>query len=152
MNTNFFFFNILLTRLYFFIFVIVGSASPNGLIQSSQIMTSWANYISKFISAYAAKGVPIWAVTPQNEPLFAAPWEACSYTSQSSSTFISEFLGPTLRSDHPEVKILGYDHNKDQLYNWTEVLMGSNYQGYISGMAFHWYGYTSDRMLDGTYG
>jgi glucosylceramidase len=53
----------------------LGSAQPNGLIDSPQVHRSWANYISRFIEAYSQQGVPIWAVTPQNEPLFAAPWE-----------------------------------------------------------------------------
>ena len=42
--------------------------------------------------------VPIWAVTPQNEPEFAAPWEACVYNKSFSNHFIQNYLGPVLRS------------------------------------------------------
>ena len=80
-----------------------GSSSPNGLIASSDVMSAWALYISYFIDAYAALDVPIWAVTPQNEPEFAASWEACVYNASFEREFIDGYLGPQLRSSHPEV-------------------------------------------------
>jgi glucosylceramidase len=80
-----------------------GSHTPNGLRSDRRVMTAWARYISLFISAYEEHGVPIWAVTPQNEPEFAAPWEACAYNASFESFFVEKFLGPVLRSEHPEV-------------------------------------------------
>eukprot|EP01035_Chromulina_nebulosa_P041716 gene41716-56479_t len=53
-----------------------GSAMPAGLINDPKIHQAWAKYLSKFVSAYSNYDVPIWAVTPQNEPEFPAPWEA----------------------------------------------------------------------------
>jgi glucosylceramidase len=55
----------------------ISSAKPQGLL--SEYEAAWAKYISNFISAYKAKGVPMWGLTVQNEPEFAAPWEACVY-------------------------------------------------------------------------
>ena len=85
----------------------LSSAVPNGLLPST--MQTWANYISRFIEAYNQQGVPIWAITPQNEPENAAPWEACVYTSNFEARFIAEYLGPTLRNDHPEVSGLVFN-------------------------------------------
>ena len=65
----------------------LGSAKPDGLLSDAR--GSWAKYISKFVSAYTVQGVPIWAITPQNEPENAAPWEACVYTPEFESAFIS---------------------------------------------------------------
>jgi O-glycosyl hydrolase len=113
------------------------SATPDGLKDDPQTQLAWARYISKFITAYARKGVPIWSITPQNEPEFAAPWEACAYTAESENDFIQKYLGPVLREEHPEVLILGFDHNKDHLQAWTEVLMGNAEETYTNGMAFH---------------
>jgi len=84
-----------------------GSDQPNGLKNDVRVKTAWANYFSKFITAYAGQGVPIWAVTPQNEPEFAAPWEACAYNSSFESDFINQFLGPVLDNDHPQVTVTG---------------------------------------------
>jgi len=115
----------------------LGSASPNGLKDDPQTKTAWARYISKFIAAYKYKGVPIWAITPQNEPEFAAPWEACTYTSTYEKTFIERFLGPQLRNDHPELKILAFDHNKDHLLQWTRTIISGDTEKFVDGMAFH---------------
>ena len=154
---------------------ILGSASPNGLKDDPQTKTAWARYISKFITAYRYKGVPIWAITPQNEPEFPAPWEACTYTSTYEKMFIEKYLGPQLRNDHPELKILAFDHNKDHLLQWTRTIISGDTEKYVDGMAFHCKLYIhglspieallnnllncvstgyggADRITDGTYG
>ena len=89
-----------------------------------------------------AAGVPIWAITPQNEPEFPAPWEACAFDENYELEFINKYLGPTLEQNHPDVLILAFDHNKDHLLSWAETVMGGDTGpngGYVDGMAFHWY-------------
>lgn len=117
----------------------LGSALPNGLRDDPKVKLAWARYISYFVSAYARKGVPIWGVTPQNEPEFPAPWEACSYTAQYEADFIGNYLGPIIKNDHPDIKLLAFDHNKDHLKRWTEVMFSgsSSAKNFIDGMAFH---------------
>ncbi len=34
----------------------------------------WAQFISDSITAYHNNGIPMWGLTIQNEPEFAAPW------------------------------------------------------------------------------
>merc|ERR1712024_224607 len=82
----------------------------------------WARYFSAWISAYKTKDIPIWAVTPQNEPENVAVWEACVYNPSQEMAFIAEQLGPVLKNDHPEVKILVFDHNKDHINKWAKAL------------------------------
>jgi glucosylceramidase len=115
-----------------------GSAQPHGLRDDARVKTAWAMYIAKFLEAYSAKGVPVWAVTPQNEPEFAAPWEACVFNASYEGAFIAGYLGPVLRERLPQVKILGFDHNKDHLLQWAQVLMGDpTVEPFLDGMAFH---------------
>ena len=150
----------------------LSSVVPNGLIDTDEAKTTWAKYISKFITAYDYLGIKIWAVTPQNEPEFPvcstyyrrfisfyktnmlilhtmyvyiniytyvqAPWEACAYTSANEKDFVSGYLGPALRQEHPEVLILGFDHNKDHLNEWSEELLQGKGHHFVDGMAFHW--------------
>eukprot|EP01062_Namystynia_karyoxenos_P032333 TRINITY_DN23839_c0_g1_i1.p1 TRINITY_DN23839_c0_g1~~TRINITY_DN23839_c0_g1_i1.p1 ORF type:complete len:625 (+),score=177.80 TRINITY_DN23839_c0_g1_i1:74-1948(+) len=115
----------------------MSSAQPQGLL--NEYRGTWANYISRWVSAYAAHGVPVWGVTAQNEPEFAAPWEACVYNSTHEADFIARFLGPTLRKDHPGLKLFAYDHNKDHVAQWAADLYGSPARDFIDGMAVHWY-------------
>ncbi len=42
-----------------------GSAVPNGLLDDAKVRKAWALYISKWVASYEAKGLPVWAVSPQ---------------------------------------------------------------------------------------
>lgn len=116
-----------------------GSSLPNGLRNEPRVKLAWARYMSYFVSAYARKGIPIWGLTPQNEPEFPAPWEACSFTADFEADFIGEYLGPVIKEDHPDIKLLAFDHNKDHLRKWTEILFDAKREArrFIDGMAFH---------------
>mmetsp|Transcript_134522 Transcript_134522/g.335627 ORF Transcript_134522/g.335627 Transcript_134522/m.335627 type:complete len:498 (+) Transcript_134522:105-1598(+) len=114
-----------------------GSDQP-GLKDTCQ--ASWAKYFSKWITAYKAHGIPIWAITPQNEPENAAKWEACVFTPEQEMEFLADYLGPTLKADHPDVKILVFDHNKEDVYTWAQALYSNpGAAQYAAGVAFHWY-------------
>ena len=93
-----------------------------GLAASARARATWAKYLSKWVTAYEGQGVSLWGLTVQNEPEFAAPWEACQYNASFEAAFVREFLGPTLRADHPGLKIMAFDHNKDHLEAWTEAM------------------------------
>lgn len=116
----------------------LSSASPNGLLPEFQEV--WAAYISKFIDAYARKGIEMWGMTVQNEPEYAADWEACKYTAEYTRDFVKNFLGPKMEADHPELKIMVFDHNKDHVHKWAEVVYADPEAAkYIDGLAVHWY-------------
>ena len=102
---------------------------------------SWAAYFAKWITAYEAQGVKVWGVTVQNEPEAVQSWESCIYTAEETRDFVAEHLGPTLNKAHPDVKILGWDHNKDNIKEWADTLLGDNSSSaeYVDGIAFHWY-------------
>ena len=85
------------------------SKEPNclreGVGPDSRYAKAWALYFSKFLTAYSNLGLPLQAITVQNEPEFPAPWEACSYTPKTQLAFVANHLGPVLERDHPDVKI-----------------------------------------------
>ena len=87
----------------------------------------------------------------QNEPEFPAPWEACAYNPAIQGDFVANHLGPILRQDHPDVKLLIFDHNKDHMVKWgTSILNSTNpASSYVDGTAVHWYAGGMDRLLDG---
>uniref|UniRef100_A0A7S0RV58 Glucosylceramidase n=1 Tax=Pyramimonas obovata TaxID=1411642 RepID=A0A7S0RV58_9CHLO len=76
----------------------------------------------------------------QNEPEFAAPWEACKYTASYMRDFVKHHLGPTMRADHPDLKIMAFDHNKDHVHLWANVMYEDPEAAqYVDGLAVHWY-------------
>ena len=102
---------------------------------------SWANYYTKFIKAYEAEGIPIWGITIQNEPMATQTWESCIYSAEDERDFLKNYLGPTMRrAGLGEKKILGWDHNRDLIYQRVSTLLGDPEAArYLWGIAFHWY-------------
>ena len=99
----------------------------------------WAKYFSKWISAYKAHGVKVWGVTVQNEPENAAAWEGMLYTPKFMASFVRDFLGPTLKADHPDVVIIGFDHNKDHVVEWaTGLYADPEAAKFFAGVGVHW--------------
>ncbi|CAJ1462077.1 unnamed protein product, partial [Effrenium voratum] len=127
--------------------------SPPGWMKTSGVMNgsekpglrsecgdAWARYIASWIAAYKQHGVPVWAVTVQNEPEHSAPWEACCYDARGEAEFVAAHLGPTLQCTHPEVGIFIYDHNKDHVFEWAcATLSNQTARQFVQGVAFHWY-------------
>mmetsp|Transcript_5326 Transcript_5326/g.15516 ORF Transcript_5326/g.15516 Transcript_5326/m.15516 type:complete len:892 (-) Transcript_5326:169-2844(-) len=135
-----------------------GSALPtcirDGTGPDSEYARSWALYFQKFIEAYKKQGVNLYGITPQNEPEFPAPWDACAQSMYTERDFIGYHLGPLLRSHHPDVKLLMFDHNKDHAPRWASTILDKNSvaRKYVDGTAVHWYAGGMDRLLDGAVG
>lgn len=116
-----------------------GSNAP-GLIQRPEIFTSWALFFSKFITAYQQRGINFWGLTVQNEPENAGGWESCVYNAEQERDFVKNYLGPRIQSDHPDVKIMIFDHNKDHVVTWARTILSDPEAAkYVWGTAFHWY-------------
>jgi len=102
---------------------------------------TWANYFVKFINAYEQRGMPVWGVSSQNEPMAKQIWESCIYTAEEERDFIKNNLGPTLAKQNlKDKKIVGWDHNRDLIYQRASVLLNDPEAAkYIWGIGFHWY-------------
>ncbi|MDP4187868.1 MAG: glycoside hydrolase family 30 protein [Bacteroidota bacterium] len=102
---------------------------------------TWANYFVKFIHAYEAKGIPVWGITVQNEPMARQTWESCIYTAADERDFIKYYLGPTFKKEGlGNKKIIAWDHNRDLLYQRASVIMSDPKAAqYVWGFGYHWY-------------
>ncbi|RYG27735.1 MAG: glycosyl hydrolase, partial [Chitinophagaceae bacterium] len=102
---------------------------------------SWANYYTKFISAYEKEGMPIWGITVQNEPMAVQKWESCIFTAEEERDFLKNFLGPTMaKNGYADKKIVVWDHNRDLMFQRANVIYSDpEASKYAWGMGFHWY-------------
>jgi glucosylceramidase len=102
---------------------------------------AWANYYVKFIQAYEKRGIPVWGLTVQNEPMAKQTWESCMYTADEERDFIKNNLGPTLWSNGmKDKKLLAWDHNRDLLYQRASTILSDPEAAkYVWGIGFHWY-------------
>ncbi len=102
---------------------------------------TYANYLIKYLKAYQAEGVDIWGITPVNEPNGNnGQWESMQFTPETQNDFIKQYLGPKLKAQHPETRLLIYDQNRDHLKEWAEKILGDKETAdYVYGTAIHWY-------------
>jgi glucosylceramidase len=67
------------------------------------------------------------------------------FTPESMRDFIRDHLGPRLRQDGWDTRILIFDQNRDHVEEWTEVILGDPEAAkYVWGTAVHWYSSTVD--------
>lgn len=112
---------------------------------------SWAKFFSKYLEAYQKEGIDIWALTVENEPLGNGNnWESMHYSPGEMTNFVQNYLGPQLEKDGKgEVKILGYDQNREHLNEWVDDMYQNEATSkYFDGTAIHWYASTFDFFPD----
>jgi len=101
----------------------------------------WANHYIKFIDSYAKTGIPIWAISAQNEPLAVQTWESCIFSAGDEAEFIGKYLGPAVeKSPYGNTKIIAWDHNRDLIHQRASMIMNNPEAAkYVWGFGFHWY-------------
>ncbi len=117
-----------------------GGAMCGGFMRE-EFLECYAEYTVRFVEAYAARGVRIAALTPQNEPETqqGGRMPACIWPPETEAKYI-RLLRRKLDGRCPEVKIWLYDHNFDgvgrvlwQLENCPGLAQD------CAGAAFHYY-------------
>ena len=107
---------------------------------------TWALFFSKYIDAYREEGIDIWGFTVENEPLGNGNnWESMHFSPNEMTNFVQHHLGPKLENDKHDVKILGYDQNREHLSEWIDSMYSNEASSkYFDGTAIHWYASTYD--------
>ncbi|MFA4047433.1 glycoside hydrolase family 30 protein [Xylanibacter caecicola] len=102
----------------------------------------YANYLVKYLEAYKAKGVDIWAMTPVNEPYGNNNNRESMYFDPGyEAAFVRDYMGPAFeRAGFDNVKILGYDQNRLDIPKWVDAMYADEATSkYFDGIAVHWY-------------
>lgn len=67
---------------------------------------AFADYLAAFYQAYASLGLPPYALSPSNEPGYAAPWNSSLWTPEKMGEFITRYLGPTFKQKQIPARII----------------------------------------------
>ena len=108
-----------------------GSDSEGNL--KSAYYQKFADYLSAFCDAYSSVGLKPYAISPANEPEYAAPWSSCLWLPGTTTLgrFIVNNMGPTFAANHPDVKII-FGENAQ----WTGILGFTNYPIIAAGHGY----------------
>ena len=108
---------------------------------SRQYLASYAMYFLKFIQEYAAYGVPINAITTQNEVDTDQHGQmpACTWSQECETEFITDHIGPLFEKTNTATKIWICDHNYVYWGRVISQLDDPDVRRYVNGVAFHPY-------------
>lgn len=128
------------------------SSYPNNglLLKGGQLNDRYiqdlAKYYVRFIEEYKKEGIPLYAMTLQNEPLLEINYPSCLITGGQEAKLakaIKEELNKStvLLTDEKDVKVWAFDHNFDGAEAYvSELFATQDGRDNVDGIAFHPYG------------
>lgn len=107
-------------------------------------MPSYANYFVKFVQSYEAEGVPVHAITIQNEVDADQQglMPACFWPQDYEADFVRHHLGPRFEISGIKAKIWIIDHNYNLWGRAIAELETTGVRKYTNAVA--WHGYTGE--------
>ena len=101
---------------------------------------AYAQYFTKYVEGMKAEGIPITAITVQNEPLNPKNTPSMAMFADEEGAFIGNDLGPAFAAAGIKTEIQVYDHNPDVPSYPLSILADPTASKYVAGTAFHLYG------------
>jgi glucosylceramidase len=99
----------------------------------------YARYFVKYIEQMKANGIPIDAVTLQNEPEHGGNNPSMLVSPTQAIDFVKNHLGPAFKAANITTKIIVWDHNCDNPNYPITILNDPAAKAFINGSAFHLY-------------
>jgi glucosylceramidase len=122
-----------------------GWMKPNGSMLGGCIRDTsfapYARYFVRFLQSYAEAGVPVNAVSVQNEvdAEQGGRMPACLWAQEQEKWFVARHLGPQLAQNKLDAKIWIIDHNYDLWGRAIAELDDPQTNRYVDGVAWHGY-------------
>lgn len=103
---------------------------------------AYAAFLANFAQGMRDEGVPLFALTPQNEPDYPATWDGCLWTPNELVTFIGKHLGPELERRGLDVGIIAPDTaNFRKAREFADALLAdADAKRYVDYVSSHPYG------------
>jgi glucosylceramidase len=102
--------------------------------------STYADYLVKYLDTYRGYGIPIFALTLQNEPSFTPiTYPGMEMSAATRARVVGQYLGPRLANRKQKTRILEWDHNWNQPEQPLSVLADPDAARYIDGVAWHCY-------------
>jgi glucosylceramidase len=105
-----------------------------------KVLKAYALYFSKFINAYAAHGIRISSIHPQNELNSCQVFPSCIWKPADMATFIGKYLGPRFQADTIQSTIFMGTVERPQIGRIDTILSDKDASRYIKGVGFQWAG------------
>ena len=106
-----------------------------------QYYDAFSRYLLRYVDAYAAEGIPIFALTVQNEPDYEPKdYPGMRLNAPARARLIGDHLGPMIARRGSGPLIFDWDHNWDKPEEPMGVLSDPVAGNYVDAVAWHCYG------------
>jgi glucosylceramidase len=103
------------------------------------VLDAYALYLARFVEAYAAEGIRVEAVQPQNEPGYAQTYPTCLWTPELLRDFVGGHLGPTFTRRGLSTQIwFGTLSAPEDVQHVSAVMADANAARYVRGFGVQW--------------
>lgn len=101
---------------------------------------AFAHYMVRYVESMKAEGVPIFALTLQNEPHFEpGDYPGMRMPPRTRAVVVGQHLGPLLKAKGLKTQLLEWDHNWDEPWSPLSMLSDATARRFVSGVAWHCY-------------
>jgi glucosylceramidase len=104
-----------------------------------KVYAAYALYLARFVESYAALGIPISMLVPQNEPQELTHYPSCDWQPSQYVTFLRDHAGPLFKQRGLQTQLFLGTINRDQ-WDLLSVLRDEGAAPYIAGVALQWNG------------
>jgi len=121
-----------------------GADGPTDFFTDARTQDAYALYFAKYVQAYQAEGIDVYAVHPQNEPHSCQPFPSSLWQGPDLKNFVRNHLGPLFREQGLDTEIWYGTFERpyegqfaaeiDSLLNDPQAM------SYITGVGFQWAG------------
>lgn len=102
------------------------------------IYEAYALYLARFVESYAAEGIAVDMVVPQNEPQELTRYPSCGWTPAQYITFLRDHAGPLFQKRGLTTRLFVGTINRDH-WDLMSVLRDPGAARYVSGVAIQWH-------------
>ena len=113
--------------------------SAKGGTLQPEFYSAYAAYLVRYLQAMQAHGVPITALTMQNEPLNPKNTPSLMMEAPDEAAFLSNALGPALHAANLKTKVVLFDHNCNHPDYPLTILQDPKANEFADGSGFHLY-------------
>lgn len=112
---------------------------PKGGHLKPEFYGAYAQYFVRYLQAMQARGIPVTAITMQNEPLNPKNTPSMVLEAAEEDAFLRDALGPALRAAGLSPRVILFDHNCNHPDYPISILDDAKARVFADGSGFHLY-------------
>lgn len=123
-----------------------GAFDGGNMKDDPETYRAYALYLARFVEAYQAEGIDLFAVAVQNEPMIETHYPSCLWDPAQFGTFIRDYMGPLFEERAVQAAIMLGTIQEGDFWAFPNILSDPDVNQYVSIVGFQWSGVSAVPM------